>query len=295
MVEVRYYKMNIHKLILTSSLIVLVTVLVLAASGCTDRNTTDSTSSILVKGSDTVLPLSQATAEEYMIMNKDSDVTIIGGGSGVGIAALIDGSTDIAMASREMKDAEITKAKENGVNPVETTIAYDGISVVVHPDNPVGRLTFTQVRGIFNGTISNWKDVGGNDVQITVISRDSSSGTYEYFKKHALSGDNYRADALTQAATGAIVQSISQNNGAIGYIGIAYLSSGVKAIELSVDGTNFMIPTVESVKRGEYPLARALYYYTNGEPEGATADFIDYIQSDDGALVIEDVGYISTK
>lgn len=287
--------MNAHKPILISSIIVLVIALILAASGCTDRNAADDTSSVLIKGSDTVLPLSQAMAEEYMIINQDSDVTIIGGGSGVGIAALIDGGTDIAMASREMKDAEITNAEQNGVNPVETTIAYDGISVVVNPDNPVDKLTFVQVRGIFNGTISNWKDVGGSDMQITVISRDSSSGTYEYFKKHALAGDDYRPDALTQAATGAIVQSVSQNKGAIGYIGIAYLSSGVKPVELSTDGTSFVTPSVGSIKSGEYPLARALYYYTSGEPAGAAADFIDYILSDEGAAVIEDVGYIPAR
>lgn len=286
--------MNIRNMISTSTIILLMTVLVLTA-GCTDRNTTDAAYSVLVKGSDTVLPLSQAVAEDYMILHPDSDVTIIGGGSGVGITALIDGDTDIAMASREMKDVEISNAKLKGVDPIETTIAHDGIAVVVNPANPVDRLTFAQVRGIFNGTISNWKEVGGSDIQITVISRDSSSGTYEYFKEHVLAGDNYRQDALTQAATGAIVQSVSQNKGAIGYVGIAYLNPSTKAVELSMDGTNFAIPTVANVKSGEYPLARALYYYTNGQPEGKAADFMDYVLSAQGQAVIEDVGYIPVR
>lgn len=287
--------MNIRNMMATSTIILLIAVLVLAASGCTDRNTTDAASSVLVKGSDTVLPLSQAVAEEYMILNPDSDVTIIGGGSGVGITALIDGDTDIAMASREMKDAEISNAKLKGVEPIETTIAHDGIAVIVNPANPVNRLTFAQVRGIFNGTISNWKEVGGSDIQITVISRDSSSGTYEYFKEHVLAGDNFRQDALTQAATGAIVQSVSQNKGAVGYVGIAYLNPSTKAVELSMDGTNFAIPTVANVKSGEYPLARALYYYTNGQPEGAVADFMDYVLSAQGQAVVEDAGYIPVR
>jgi len=284
--------MNIHNMITKYTMVLLIAVLILAASGCTNKNTTDATSSVLVKGSDTVLPLSQAEAEEYMILNPDSDITIIGGGSGVGIAALIDGDTDIAMASREMKDVEISNAKQNGVDPIETTIANDGIAVVVNPANPVDKLTFAQVRGIFNGTISNWKDVGGSDMQITVISRDSSSGTYEYFKENVLEGDNYRQDALTQAATGAIVQSVSQNKGAIGYVGIAYLNPSTKAIELSIDGVKFTIPTITNVKNGEYPLSRALYYYTNGQPEGAVADFINYVLSAEGQAIVEDVGYI---
>jgi len=287
--------MNIRNMITKYTLILLIAVLVLAASGCTNKNTINATSSVLVKGSDTVLPLSQAEAEEYMILNPDSDITIIGGGSGVGITALIDGDTDIAMASREMKDAEISTAQQKGVDPIETTIAHDGIAVIVNPANPVDRLTFTQVRGIFNGTISNWKEVGGSDLQITVISRDSSSGTYEYFKENVLEGDDYRQDALTQAATGAIVQSVSQNKGAIGYVGLAYLNPSTKAVELSIDGTKFVIPTIANVKSGEYPLSRALYYYTNGQPKGAIADFINYVLSAEGQTIVEDVGYIPIR
>jgi phosphate transport system substrate-binding protein len=278
--------------------------------GCVDKNTTDAITTeevsnasqdatvkqgIIVKGSDTVLPLSQAEAEEFMIKNQDSDITVIGGGSGVGIAALIDGEAEIAMASRTMKDSEIEKAKNNSINPVETIIGWDGIAVVVNPENPVTQLTFTQLKAIYDGNISNWKDVGGEDREITVISRDSSSGTYEYFKEEVLEGREYRQDALVQPATGAITQEIAQNKGAIGYIGYAYLDESTKALALDDGEGTFISATEEKILSGEYPLARQLYYYTNGEPQGLTKEFIDYVMSEEGQAIVSDVGYFPVK
>lgn len=250
--------------------------------------------SISLKGSDTVLPLAQAESEEFMIENSGKSVTVTGGGSGVGITALIDGEVDIATASREMKAEEIEAAKTNGINPVETTIAYDGISVVVNPANPVTELTFDQLRGIYNGTISNWKDVGGEDKEIVVISRDSSSGTYEYFKEEVLQEDEYRADALTQPATGGIVGEVSQNVNAIGYIGVAYLDDSVKALNLD-SGNGSEAPTSENILSGAYPLSRALYFYTNGEPAGLTKEFTDFVLSEKGQSLVSEVGYIPLK
>ncbi|MHC1755430.1 MAG: PstS family phosphate ABC transporter substrate-binding protein [Methanosarcina sp.] len=246
--------------------------------------------SIFLKGSDTVLPLAQAEAEEFMIENSDKSVTVTGGGSGVGITALIDGEVDIATASREIKTEEIEAAKANGINPVETTIAYDGISVVVNPENPVTELTFDQLRGIYNGSISNWKDVGGEDKEIVVISRDSSSGTYEYFKEEVLLGDEYRPDALTQPATGGIVGEVSQNPNAIGYIGVAYLDGSVKALSLDA-GNGSEAPSSENILSGAYPLSRSLYFYTNGEPSGLTKEFVDYVLSETGQSLVTEVGY----
>lgn len=251
--------------------------------------------SIIVKGSDTVLPLSQAEAEEFMVENQDSDITVIGGGSGVGIAALIDGEAEIAMASRTMKDSEMEKAKSNSINPVETIIGWDGIAVVVNPENPVTQLTFTQLEAIYDGNISNWKDVGGEDRPITVISRDSSSGTYEYFKEEVLEGREYRQDALVQPATGAITQEVAQNKGAIGYIGYAYLDESTKALALDGGEGTFVPATQEKILSGEYPLARQLYYYTNGEPQGLTKEFIDYVLSEEGQAIVSDVGYFPVK
>ncbi|MDI9395555.1 MAG: PstS family phosphate ABC transporter substrate-binding protein [Euryarchaeota archaeon] len=250
--------------------------------------------SITLKGSDTVLPLAQAEAEEFMAENSDKSVTVTGGGSGVGIAALIDGEVDIAAASREMKDAEMKSAKANGVNPVETTIAYDGISVVVNPKNPVSELSFDQLRGIYNGNISNWKDVGGEDKKIVVITRDSSSGTYEYFKEDVLKGDEYRPDALTQPATGGIVGEVSQNANAIGYIGVAYLDDTVKALSLDA-GKGAQAPSSENILSGAYPLSRGLYFYTNGEPSGLTKEFIDFVLSETGQSLVTEVGYFPLK
>jgi phosphate transport system substrate-binding protein len=246
--------------------------------------------SISLKGSDTVLPLAQAEAEEFMLENPDKSVTVTGGGSGVGITALIDGEVDIAAASREIKAEEIEAAQSNGITPVETTIAYDGISVVVNPGNPVSELTFDQLRGIYNGSISNWKDVGGEDRKIVVISRDSSSGTYEYFKEEVLQGDEYRPDALTQPATGGIVGEVSQNTNAIGYIGIAYLDQSVKALNLD-GGNGPVVPSSENVLSGAYPLSRSLYFYTNGEPSGLTKEFVDFVLSETGQSLVTEVGY----
>ena len=274
-----------------------------AGIGCVDRSNEDVDAaektgieqSIIVKGSDTILPLSQAEAEEFMLKNPEKSVTVIGGGSWVGITALIDGEVEIAMASRSMKDSEIEEAKQKGINPVKTTIGWDGIAVVVNPENPVTQLTFTQLKSIYDGNISNWKDVGGEDRKITVISRDSSSGTYEYFKEEILVDREYRQDALVQPATGAIVQEIAQNKGAIGYIGYAYVDNSVKSLALDGGEGVFVPATQKKILSGEYPLARQLYYYTNGEPQGLAKEFIDYVMSPEGQAIVSDVGYFPAK
>ena len=250
--------------------------------------------SISVKGSDTILPLAQAEAEEFMNESSGKSVSVTGGGSGVGIAALIDGQVDIATASREINANETEAAKKNGINPVEHSIAYDGITAVVNPANPVSELTFDQLRGIYNGSVSNWKEVGGEDQPIAVISRDSSSGTYKDFQKDVMLGDEYRPDALTQPATGGVVGEVSQNPNAIGYIGFAYLDNSIKALSLD-KGNGSVTPTAESILNGEYPLSRSLYFYTNGEPSGLTKEFIDFVLSEKGQNLVSEVGYIPLK
>jgi phosphate transport system substrate-binding protein len=259
-----------------------------------EKTTVSEAQSITLKGSDTVLPLAQAEAEEFMAENSGKSVTVTGGGSGVGIAALIDGEVNIAPASREMTDDEIKSAESKGINPVETTIAYDGITVIVNPSNSVSNLTFDQLRGIYNGSISNWKEVGGADAQIAVISRDSSSGTYKDFQKDVLQGDEYRPDALTQPATGGIVTEVAQNTNAIGYIGFAYLDSSIKALSLD-NGNGSVAPTEESILNGSYPLSRSLYFYTNGEPSGLIKEFTDFVTSEKGQKIVSTVGYIPLK
>jgi phosphate transport system substrate-binding protein len=279
------------------SMVLLLLVAVFTGIGCVDNDqnetgdaTTIETSSITVKGSDTVLPLTQAEAEDFMIENPNMRVTVIGGGSGVGFAALIDGEVPIAMASREIKESEIQKAQQNGINPVEHTVGWDGIAVVVNPDNPVSQLTYEQLQGIYDGNISNWKDVGGEDRAIAVITRDSSSGTYEYFKEEILVDREYRPDALAQPATGGIVQEVSRNKGAIGYIGFAYLDDSTQAVALD-GGEGFVEATEENILSGKYPLSRPLYYYTNGEPQGAVKEFVDFVLSPTGQAIVSEVGY----
>lgn len=248
----------------------------------------------LVKGFDTILPLAQAEAEEFMNESSGKSVSVTGGEAGVGIAALIDGQVDIATASREITSNETESAQKNGINPVEHAIAYDGVTAVVNPANPVSELTFDQLRGIYNGSISNWKEVGGEDKPIAVISRDSSSRTYKDFQKDVMLGDGCRPDALNQPATGGVVGEVSQNPNAIGYIGFAYLDNSIKALSLD-KGNGSVTPTAESILSGEYPLSRALYFYTNGEPSGPTKEFIDFVLSEKGQNLVSEVGYIPLK
>ncbi len=226
--------------------------------------------------------------------NSGKSISVTGGGSGVGIAALIDKELDIADASRKMTTDEIKKANTNGVNPVEHVIAYDGITVIVNPHNPVSKLTLNQLRGIYNGSISNWKQVGGEDKPISAISRDSSSGTYADFKNDVLLGDEYRPDALTQATTGGIVSEVTQNPNAIGYIGFAYINKDIKVLSLD-NGKGFVLPTQKTILSGEYPLSRTLQIYTNGEPSGLTKEFMNFELSQKGQAIVSKVGYISLK
>jgi phosphate transport system substrate-binding protein len=298
-----------NKLKTYTIIILLVIGFVFLGIGCTGKNnggsspaseapqssTTAATSqSLSVKGSDTILPLAQAEAEEFMNESSGKSVSVTGGGSGVGIAAFVDGQVDIATASREMNTNETEAAKKNGINPVKTTIAYDGITVVVNPANPVSNLTFAQIRGIYNGSISNWKEVGGENKKIVVIARDSTSGTYADFKKDVLLGDEYRPDVLTQSGTGPIVIEVSQNPDAIGYIGFAYLDQSTKALSLD-KGNGSVAPTSESILNGAYPLSRALLFYTNGEPSGLTKEFVDFVLSEKGQTVVSKVGYVPLK
>lgn len=286
------------KNITIGSIVFLILMSAFLSIGCVDQNEKSAAGneeaskmeSIIIKGSDTVLPLSQAESEEYMIANPDKSITVIGGGSGVGIAALIDGEVDIAMASRSIKDSERENAEANGITPVEHVVAWDGIAVVVNPENPVTEITFEDLKGIYDGSISNWADVGGEDLTITVITRDSSSGTYGYFQDEVLLEEEYRPDALVQPATGAIVQEISQNAGAIGYIGYAYLDESTTALALNA-GEGFVEATPENIMAGDYPLARPLYYYTDGEASGLAKIFLDYVNSATGQDIVSDVGY----
>jgi phosphate transport system substrate-binding protein len=249
-----------------------------------------------IKGSDTVNPLSQKEAENYMKKNPGSSITVTGGGSGVGFSSIMSGTTDIAQASRSMKMDEKLKMQEAGKAFKETIVAYDALAVIVNPSNKVSQLTREQLEGIFTGKIVNWKEVGGADLKIIVYSRETSSGTYEFFKEHVMSKKNYAATALLMPATGAIVQSVSQTPGAVGYVGLAYIEKNVKAIKVSYDkGKTFILPSVETAMNKTYPVTRPLYYYYLTSVEKQLKPFVDYILSPEGQKTVLTEGYVPLK
>jgi phosphate transport system substrate-binding protein len=251
------------------------------------------TATIRIKGSDTLLPLAQKWAESYMALNPGTSISVTGGGSGVGIAALIDGSTDIATASRKIKMDEKLKLQEAGKSYVETIVAYDALSVIVNPDNKVKKLTREQLEDIFTGKITNWKDVGGDDLAIVCYSRESSSGTYEFFKEHVLSNKNYSSTCLMMPATASIIQSVSQTKGAIGYVGLAYVNSTVTALSVSYDkGTTYISPSLTTAMDKTYPIVRPLYFYYLKTVETYLKPAMTWVLGTDGQKIVKEVGYI---
>lgn len=249
-----------------------------------------------IKGSDTCLPLSQKEAEMYMKSHPSATVTVTGGGSGVGISALMEGTTDIAQASRRIKFNERQKIQQNGDQVKEVIVAYDALAVVVHPSNPVTNLTREQLEGIFTGKITNWKQVGGPDMKIIPYSRETSSGTYEFFKESVLRNRNYMNGIMSMPATGAIIQSISQTKGGIGYVGLAYLNGSVKPIHVSYDGgKTYTEPSVANAKNKTYPIVRPLYYYYMAHSTKAVKPFIDYVLSPEGQKIVKEIGFITVK
>jgi len=249
-----------------------------------------------IKGSDTCLPLSQKEAESFLKTNPSSNITVTGGGSGVGISALIEGTTDIAQSSRKIKFDERQKMQESGKSVVEVIVAYDALAVVVNPANTVEKLTREQLEGIFTGKITNWKEVGGADEKIIPYARESSSGTFEFFKEIVLNNKNYMAGIMSMPATGSVVQSISQTKGAIGYVGLAYVSNNIKAIRMSFDkGENFVEPTVINAKNETYPIVRPLVYYYEKKSEAIVKPFLDYVLSATGQQIVTEIGFIPLK
>ncbi|RNI31716.1 phosphate ABC transporter substrate-binding protein [Rufibacter latericius] len=257
-----------------------------------DKSTSSATS-ITIKGSDTVLPLAQQEAEKFMGKNAGASITVVGGGTGVGLSAMQEGTTDIAMASRGLKTEEKLKLKGAKKDVKEALIAYDALSVIVHPSNKVNQLTREQLESIFTGKITNWKEVGGADEKIVAYSRETSSGTYEFFKEHVLDKKNYANGILMMPATGSIVQSVSQTTGAIGYIGLAYETKEVKSLGVSYDqGKTFVAPSMETAKNKSYPISRPLYFFYDATSEAKVKPFVDYVLSAEGQQMVQEIGYI---
>jgi len=244
--------------------------------------------SIQIKGSTTVLPVTQKIAEQFMKEFPDISISISGGGSGNGIKALIDGTTDIADSSRFIKDKEIKLAVSKGKYPVPFAVAYDCIVPVVHPSNPVSNLTLEQLKAIYTGRVKNWKDVGGEDRRIVVISRDTSSGTYEVWEKKVLKGARVYAGAQLQASNGAVAQVVAKNKYAIGYVGIGYLNKDIKVVKV-----NGVTGTPATALDGSFPIARSLFMFTQGWPTGDVAKFIRYVlHPQKGQKLVKEVGFV---
>jgi len=246
-------------------------------------------SSIVIKGSTTVLPIIQAAVEAFMKANPGVQMSVSGGGSGEGIKAIVDKTTDIAMSSRAIKKEETELAKSKHVNPVEHVIAFDALIPIVHPKNKVSDLSIDQLSQIYQGNIRNWKEVGGDDLKIVVISRDTSSGTFESWDHFVMKKAKVTPRAQMLASSGAVTTAIAKNRYAIAYVGIGYLNKNIKALSI-----NRIKGTPEKALSKEYPLARELYIYTDGAPKGEVAKFIAFLKSKEGQKIVAKVGYVPT-
>ncbi|SDX84273.1 phosphate ABC transporter substrate-binding protein, PhoT family (TC 3.A.1.7.1) [Acetomicrobium thermoterrenum DSM 13490] len=245
---------------------------------------------LTMKGSTTLLPIAQAAIESYAQLYPNTEFSLTGEGSGNGIKALIDGTCDIANSSRFIKLEEAKLAFEKGAYPVPFGVAIDAIVPIIHPKNPVNNLTLQQLKDIYSGKITNWEDVGGPDKRIAVINRDTSSGTYEVWEEKVMNGERITPRAQVMASNGAIVQAVSTNELAIGYIGIGYLNSSVKAI--TVENIE---AKPETARTGEFPISRYLFMFTRGWPTGETMRFINFMLSDEGQRIVSETGFVSIR
>ena len=282
--------------------VLFVAAIVLTGCGGTPGDEGGLSGSFRIIGSNTVEPLSVVWAEEFMKIHPKVRIAVSGPGSGVGIASLIDGTTDICQASRKIKATEIDQAKAKGVNPYEIQVATDALAVVVHPSNPVSELTIAQLSAIFTNRITNWKEVGGNDAPIVVLSRDTNSGTHVFFKEHVVQMEGlptadksleYGSKVLFLPSTKQGVDEVARNPNAIFYPGLGYVTDEVQplAIKRTADDPG-VLPSVATALAGTYPVARPLLYYTNGEPTGVIKAFIDYCLSAEGQAKVTEVGYV---
>ncbi|HAJ95582.1 MAG TPA: phosphate-binding protein [Actinobacteria bacterium] len=255
---------------------------------------------LVIQGSDTLLEVSQNWAEAFMDVNPGINISITGGGSGTGIAALINKTTDLANASRSIKDKEIEAAKSQGLDVQEYTVAWDGISVIINKNNPVTELSMEQISKIFTGEITNWNEAGGNDGEIVVASRDSSSGTYGYFKERVIQMDgeieenDYTQMALFLASNSAIREEVTGNENAIGYIGLGYLDDSVKAVHvIGEEVTEGVAPSIENVQDGSYPISRPLYIYaSDSDLTDLEQAFLDFVLGEEGQAIALKIGFV---
>ena len=266
--------------------------LALVISACGGPGTGSGAKVVTVKGSDTMVILGQRWAETYMGQHPNARIQVTGGGSGTGIAALINGGTDICEASRPMKDKEREQVRaRHGKEVKEIPVALDGIAIYVHQTSPIQVLSQSQIKGIYTGKITNWRDIGGKDEKIVAYSRENNSGTYVFFKEHVLGNEDFAREIQTLPGTAAVVNAVSKDLASIGYGGIAY-ASGIRAIPVKRDENSEGVrPSLQTVQSGQYPLSRNLFFYTIGEPQGEEKAFIDWVLGAEGQKICEAVGY----
>jgi len=289
---------------------VLLTTSAISLLGCSSQhgdisNGNELSGSIKIIGSNTVTPLTSVWAEEFMKIHPRVNIAVSGPGSGAGIAALINGTTDICQASRTIKQQEIDQARANSVEPYEIQVATDALSVVVNPGNPVSELTIVQLSAIYTGKITNWKEVGGNDAPIVAIARDTNSGTHVFFKEHVVQmlglptedkSLEYGNKVLQLPSTEEGVSQVANNPNAIFYPGLGYVTNAVKPLAIKKTSDSLaVLPSVATALDGTYPIARPLLYYTNGAPTGIFKAFIDYCLSTEGQAEVTEVGYVPLK
>lgn len=288
-----------------AALLAVLVVTLLATTGCAGRRaaaqegggSATAADTIENKGSDTLVNLALAWAEAYMAEHPQARISVTGGGSGTGIAAMINGTVDIANASREMKQEEIDAAKKNGIDPLEHTVAKDAIAVVVHPSNPVNGLTLQQISDIYTGKVTNWQQVGGENRPIVLLSRESNSGTYVYFLEEVVRMGKasellFSPETLLMPSSEGISTEIRQNPNAIGYDGLGYVTSDQKMLGVARDANSpFVLPAVETVNNGTYPISRGLYMYTAGEPTGNIKEYLDFILGA-GQQIVPTLGFV---
>lgn len=284
---------------LTGLLVVLSLLSVSCSSSASAQVSPQTTAYIENKGSDTIVNLALAWAERYQAEYPDVRISVTGGGSGTGIAALINGTVDIANASRQIKPEEIDEAQSKGIDPVEHVIARDAIAVIVNPENPVSQLTLGQISAIYSGEIDNWKEVGGDDRPIVRLSRETNSGTHVYFLETVVrlgNADNdtlFSMDTLLLPSSEGIIAEVRQNPNAIGYDGLGYVPDDLKVIAIAeTEGMPFIQPMVSTVNDKSYPIARDLYMYTAGEPTGAVEDYLEWILSTEAQDIVVELGFV---
>jgi len=291
--------MSVNRILAKVVLLVAIAGGVLSCSKKSEEPSTGAKRTVTVKGSDTMVQLVSTWAEAFMKAHPEVEVSVTGGGSGTGIAALLNGTTDLCAASREMAGQEKKALVDKGGKPVETVVARDGIAVVVNPQNPINALTLEQLKKIFTGAYTNWSQAGGPNENVIVLSRESSSGTYVFFQEHVLNKADYTNQARLMPATSAIVQAVASDKAAIGYVGLGYAAEAkgkVKVLAVKKDSASPAVaPSDETVKAATYPIARALYFYTNGDPSGPAKEFAEFCLSGAGQKIVQEIGFVTVK